>query len=152
MKSLVPMVVATLLSLPAAAATPNVEFKNPEGLRKPNNYSHVVVVNRGKLVIIAGQVGTNEKDELPASFAEQVKQAFANLKIALSAAGATPGNVVKLNYYVVGLDAEKLQALRAARDAFIDLQHPPASTLVGVETLFRKDLLIEIEAQAVRQA
>jgi enamine deaminase RidA (YjgF/YER057c/UK114 family) len=149
MKLTVFLAITSLLSLSAAAATPSVEYKAPDGLRKPNNYSHVVVVNQGRLVIVAGQVGTNEKDERPASFADEVKQAFANLKIALAAAGAAPAQVVKLNYYVVGLDADKLKAVREARDAFIDLQHPPASTLVGVAMLFRSDLHIEIEAQAV---
>jgi 2-iminobutanoate/2-iminopropanoate deaminase len=42
-----------------------------------------------------------------------------------------------------------LLALRDARDSFIDPQHPPASTLVGVQALFRDDLQIEIDAEAV---
>jgi enamine deaminase RidA (YjgF/YER057c/UK114 family) len=85
------------------------------------------------------------KEDFPA----QAKQAFANLKTALAAAGATPKNIVKLNYYVVGLNHDKLLALRAIRDTFIDVNHPPASTLAGVQALFRDDAQIEIEAEAV---
>jgi 2-iminobutanoate/2-iminopropanoate deaminase len=132
-----------------AADSTSVDFKNPRSLSKPNGYSHVVVVNRGKLVIIAGQVGLNSAGAMPADFASQVKQTFANLGIALAAAGAKPSDLVKLNYYVVGLDREKLQMIRAARDAFVNTQQPPASTLAGVHMLFRDDALIEIEAQAV---
>jgi enamine deaminase RidA (YjgF/YER057c/UK114 family) len=145
------MILASLFTLTAWAGPANVEFESPQGLSKPNGYSHVVVVNQGKLVIIAGQVGLNSKGEMQADFAAQVQQAFANLRIALAAAGAQPSDLVKLNYYVVGLDREKLQAIRSARDAFINLKQPPASTLVGVQMLFRDDALVEIEAQAVVQ-
>jgi len=81
-----------------------------------------------------------------------VAQAFASLRIALASAGAAPKDVVKLNYYVVGLDREKLLALRVERDKFLDVQHLPASTLAGVQTLFREDALVEIEAEAVLPA
>jgi 2-iminobutanoate/2-iminopropanoate deaminase len=56
---------------------------------------------------------------------------------------------VKMNYYVVGLDNQKLLALREVRDRFIGQQHPPTSTLAGVAALFRADALIEIECVAV---
>ncbi len=127
------------------------EFKNPPELSKPNGYSHVVVVKQGKLVFVSGEVGMNDKGEIVSKddFSAQAKQAFANLKIALNAAGASPKNLVKLNYFVVGLNHDKLLALRAVRDGFIDSSHPPASTLVGVQALFRDDALIEIEAEAV---
>ena len=35
-------------------------------------------------------------------------QAFRNVETALAAAGLTPADVVKLNYYVVDLDPEKV--------------------------------------------
>jgi 2-iminobutanoate/2-iminopropanoate deaminase len=124
-------------------------FKNPPEISKPNGYTHVVVVNRGKLAFISGQVGLNSKGEIFSDFAAQAKQAFANLKTALAAAGATPTAIVKLNYYVVGLDHDKLAALRIARDSVLDTQHPPASTLAGVQSLFRDDVQIEIDAEAV---
>lgn len=129
----------------------SVDFKNPPELSKPNGYSHVAIVNQGKLVLVSGQVSMNANGEIvgKADFATQAKQAFANLKAALNAAGAAPKNLVKLNYYVVGLNHEKLLALRAARDAVIDQSHPPASTLVGVQALFHEDAQIEIEGEAV---
>ena len=82
-------------------------------------------------------------------FAAQAKQAFMNLKVALASVGAKPTDIVKINYLVVGLNHEKLVALREARDSIIDMVHPPASTLAGVEALFRDDAQIEIEAEAV---
>ncbi len=66
-----------------------------------------------------------------------------------AAAGATPENLVKLNYFVVGLNHDRLLALREVRAQFISKEHPPTSTLVGVQSLFRDDCLIEIEGVAV---
>ena len=141
--------VACALIFAAIAPAQNVQFKNPPELSKPNGYTHVVVVNHGKLVFISGQVGLNSKGEISNEFAAQAKQAFANLKVALASAGARPADLVKLNYYVVGLDHDKLLAVRDARDSIIDKEHPPASTLAGVQALFRPDVQIEIEAEAV---
>jgi 2-iminobutanoate/2-iminopropanoate deaminase len=39
--------------------------------------------------------------------------------------------------------------LREARDRIIDKEHPPVSTLVGVQALFREDVEVEVEAEAV---
>ncbi len=86
---------------------------------------------------------------LPTSPRRRRRQAFANLKSALAAARAKPADLVKLNYYVVGINHDKLSALREARDTLLDKQHPPASTLAGVESLFRPDVQVEIDAEAV---
>jgi 2-iminobutanoate/2-iminopropanoate deaminase len=137
------------LSLPVSAVSQQVQFKNPAELSKPNGYTHVVVVNRGKLIFISGQVGMDKDGKISGDFGEQARQAFANVQAALSAAGAKTSDLVKLNYYVVGLNHEKLLALREARDRIIDKEHPPASTLAGVQALFRNDVQLEVEAEAV---
>lgn len=135
----------------AGAGKPIVEFKNAPELTAPAGYSHAVVVSGGKMVFLAGQVGLNKQGEMVGKddFRAQTTQLFANMKAALAAAGASPKDVVKLNYYVVGLNHEKLLALRAVRDEFLEKAHPPVSTLVGVQALFREDAMIEVEAVAV---
>jgi enamine deaminase RidA (YjgF/YER057c/UK114 family) len=80
-------------------------------------------------------------------FNAQVKQVFANLKACLDEAGASFNDVVKLNFYLV--DAENLQIVRDIRDAYVNREHPPASTLVIVKQLVRPDLLVEVDAIAV---
>jgi 2-iminobutanoate/2-iminopropanoate deaminase len=85
------------------------------------------------------------KDDLKA----QATQAFENLKTALAAAGATFNDVVKLNWYVKGYKPEMLPALREARAGFVNKEHPPASTLIGVVALAQDDYQIEIEAIAI---
>lgn len=148
MKGLVTLGFVLFGLLPALRAQ-NVEFKNPPELSKPNGYSHVAIVNHGKLVFVAGQVGTDKDGKVSGDFAAEAKQAFANLKAALAAAGAKPADLVKINYFVVGLNHDKLVALREARDSIIDKEHPPVSTLAGVQALFREDVQVEIEAEAV---
>lgn len=142
------MLCCALLGVLPVLRAQNVKFKNPPELSKPNGYSHVVIVNRGRLILVAGQVGMDKDGKIAGDFAAQARQAFANLKVALAAAGAKPADLVKVNYFVVGLDHEKLLALREARDSVIDKEHPPASTLAGVQALFREDVQIEIDAEA----
>lgn len=132
------------VALPAAA-----DHLNPPGLAAPAGYSHVVVAPAGRTVYVAGQMATDASGRLVggADFGAQAEQVFANLKTALDAAGATFGQVVRLDMYVT--DIGQLKALRAARDKYIDAKHAPASTLVEVRRLVRPDALLEIGAVAV---
>ncbi len=56
---------------------------------------------------------------------------------------------MKLNYYVVELNQEKLATLREVRGQFIDKTLPPTSTLAGVQAPGPDGAQIEIEAVAV---
>ncbi len=145
-----------LLLLPAMASAQSARSRGARYVKAPTlasppGYSHAVVVEHGKLVYLAGQVALNAEGELVGArdFRAQVTQAFENLRTVLAAVGATPAQIVKLNYYVVGLTGDKLAVLREVRDGFIDKSHPPASTLVGVQALFRDGFLVEIEGIAV---
>lgn len=123
---------------------------NPEGLPSPPTYTHVVVATGTKTVFIAGQEPEDARGNLVGSgdLEAQSRQVFANLGCALSAAGASPGQVAKITIYVVRYRPEYLPAIERARvELFGD--HKPADTLVGVETLARPEYLIEVEAIAV---
>lgn len=148
MKTLTILCFAALALVPIARSQ-NAEFRNPPELPKPNGYTQVVTITHGKLVFLSGQVGLDKDGKVAGDFASQAHQAFANIRAALAAVGAKPADLVKINYYVVGLNHDKLTALREARDKVIDKDHPPASTLAGVQALFREDVQLEIEAEAV---
>jgi len=124
---------------------PQVRFMN----RAAAGYSHVVEVRGGRTLYIAGQVAADKDGKLVGAgdFRAQVKQVFENLKMRLEEAGATFKDVVKLNYYLV--DASDMQALRDIRNGYINVDNPPASTLVVVRRLAREEYLLEIEAVAV---
>jgi enamine deaminase RidA (YjgF/YER057c/UK114 family) len=84
-------------------------------------------------------------------FRAQVIQVFENLKTALTAAGATFNDVVKMNTYVVNYQPADVAVIREVRKNYLSPTHPPASTLVGVQALVNPDYRIEIEAVAVIQ-
>jgi enamine deaminase RidA (YjgF/YER057c/UK114 family) len=52
-----------------------------------------------------------------------------------------------LGYFIK--DLERIDEVRLVRDKFINQEHPPASTLVEIKSLFRPEFLIEIEATAI---
>ena len=130
-------------------AEPNrVDFLNPPTMHPPVGYSHVARVLGGGLVFISGQVAIDESGTVvgPGDYSRQAEQTFKNLGLALEAAGTTFRSVVKLSIFVT--DIRGLPEIRAVRNRYIDVTHPPASTAVQVSRLFRPELLLEIEAVA----
>jgi reactive intermediate/imine deaminase len=125
-------------------------FLSPDTLPVPFGYSHVVDAPAGRIVFVSGQIPLDATGNLvgEGDFAAQVRQVFENLSAALVAAGAAWSDVVKLNYFV--RDIGEVAALRAIRDEYVNTEQPPASTLVEVNRLFRDDVLVEIEAVAVK--
>ena len=125
-----------------------IERMNPQGLSTPTGYSHVVSTRGGRTVYIAGQVALDAQGRMVGAgdLAAQTRQVFANLDVALKAAGATFANVVKTNYYM--RDASQVAVVREIRSKFFT-KELPASTLVEVPRLANPDFLIEIEVIAV---
>jgi reactive intermediate/imine deaminase len=125
-------------------------FLTPATLSPPFGYSHVVEAPAGSIVYISGQVPLDAEGRLvgEGDFAEQTRQVFENLTHALEAAEATWSDVVKLDYFL--RDVGQIGAVRAIRDEYVDTANPPASTLVEVSSLFSPDVLVEIQAIAVK--
>ena len=122
----------------------------PEALPTARGYSHVVRTTGSATVYVAGQVSA-DRDGNPVAVGDlegQTRQALANLREALAAAGATPAEVAKTTTYIVGYTPEMRAALLAGRGDFFG-DEPPAGTLVGVQALARLEFLVEIEAIAV---
>ena len=126
-------------------------FLVPETLPRPAGYSHVVDAPASRVIYVSGQVPLGAEGRLvgEGDFAVQTRQVFENLTRALQAADASWSDVVKLQYFL--RDVREIASVRAIRDEYVDTEHPPASTLVEVSGLFRDDVLIEIEAVAIRQ-
>ena len=80
---------------------------------------------------------------------KQIGQALENLSTVLGAAGFTLGDVVRLNYYTTDV-AGFLAASGTAMSSLVDARCQPSSTLLGVASLAFPELLVEIEATAVR--
>ena len=121
-----------------------VQFINPPTLAR-GQHSHVAVVEGGRTIYLSGQVGADLKwQAVGNSFADQVRQVFENLRACLAAADASFSDIVKMNIYVVDLDA----TFREIRNELFE-KHRPASTLVDTRALVDPAFQIEIEAIAV---
>jgi enamine deaminase RidA (YjgF/YER057c/UK114 family) len=117
----------------------------------PKGYSHVAIVDLGncEMIVMSGQVPLDSKGNLVGkdNLAKQADQVFFNIQNIMAELGGTMDNVIKIGIYMV--DVSQIQTLRAIRDKYINLEKPPASTLVEVRKLFRDDVLLEIEATAI---
>lgn len=127
------------------------QLSNPEGLYDPgdNAYSHVAEVRAGsRLLFIAGQGGEDRHGQLSPLFAEQARQALANLELALGSKGANLAQVFKLTLLIVDHSQTRLREWVAEADKAWGPQLKPTCTLIPVARLALDDMLVEIEAVA----
>jgi enamine deaminase RidA (YjgF/YER057c/UK114 family) len=109
-------------------------------------YSNIAIAD-GRLAFVSGQISEDEHGNFVGvgDFAAQVALVFQNLQSMLTHLGVSQSDVVKINYYVVGITPERLSIVRAARSAMFNPDPKPASTLIGVAGLFTPDALLEVE-------
>ena len=132
----------------------NVERINPSGLARPSGFSHAVAADGGRIVFLAGQIGTDgDGNVADGGVVPQFEQALANLLTALAAAGGQPADLVSLTIYLT--DVADYQAhgkqvgavwRRLAGTGY------PAMAGVGVTRLWRPGALVEIQGIAVVRA
>lgn len=125
-------------------------FLNPAAIHQPRSWTHVVKATAGTTIYVSGQLGITPDGQVLDGLEAQAPQAYANLEAALAAAGARPSDVVKETIYVVKWDHDmrKLESLQRARQVMFGDRYP-ASTLVGVQSLGRREYCVEVEAIAV---
>jgi 2-iminobutanoate/2-iminopropanoate deaminase len=119
----------------------------PDGVPVLGIYTPAFKVSNGELIITAGivSVDTEGKTVGVDDAGAQARQAIANLKAVLAAAGASLDDVIHLRVFSTDMnnrDAINKVRLEAFRDPL------PASTHVEVSRLVRNDWLLEIEATA----
>lgn len=90
---------------------------NPSDLPLKPTFSYVQstpISSTASLITIAGQIGVDPQTNIaPPTFAEQVQVALQNLGKCLAAAGATTADIVKVQHYVVNLDAKETSRAEA---------------------------------------
>jgi 2-iminobutanoate/2-iminopropanoate deaminase len=79
----------------------------------------------------------------------QIDLALDNIETVLAKAGFALADVVRLNYYTTSMD-KFFEAYDAATDRLTNAKCQPASTLLGVACLARPELMVEIEATAMK--
>ena len=129
------------------------QYLNPETLFVPegNTYTQIVTSTGGTTIHIAGQVAFDTEGNVigVGDFKTQAEKTLDNLRLALEAAGAKVKDLVRMRYYVVDYDPACLEHLLPAINDFFGDVRAPASTLVGVTSLYVDGLMIEIDATAV---
>lgn len=122
---------------------------NPPGLYDPapNGYSHIGIVPAGtRLAFIAGQGGETADGQLSSDFRQQVRQAMANLLIAIEAAGGQSSQVAKLTVLIVDHSEQRLGILGDELARAFGTQMKPTCTLIPVPRLALDGMLFEIDA------
>jgi enamine deaminase RidA (YjgF/YER057c/UK114 family) len=142
------LAVCALVIVSATAAQPRKnmkkQFLNLDG-QKPPGYTHVVTSPPGKMIFISGRGGAAKDGTMPADFATQATNTFEDLKRCLALAGATFKDVVKINYFVK--DLSNTAELRRIRAQYLNMEAPPAATLV--QAGLGDGMLLEVEAVAM---
>jgi enamine deaminase RidA (YjgF/YER057c/UK114 family) len=126
------------------------ETIQPKHWAAPKGYANGVVAT-GRQLFIAGQVGWNAKAEFESDdFVAQVEQALRNVVDVLAAAGGSPADLVRLNWYVTD-KAEYQARQREIGEVYRRVigRNFPAMTLLVVAGLLEPRAKVEIEATAV---
>ena len=124
---------------------------NPPGSPTPRNYHHVVSVEGGRTVYLAGQIAFDENRNIVGGndIIAQTHQALTNLKRNVEAAGASMSDMVKITTFVVDYDQRQLPGIIDVIGEYFPAEHQPTNTLIGIDCLAVEGLLIEIEGIAV---
>jgi enamine deaminase RidA (YjgF/YER057c/UK114 family) len=124
---------------------------NPWQWQDQFGFSQAIHVSNAKRVVYcAGQTSVDASGTPmhKGNFAAQMSLALDNLETVLGQSGLGLSHVVRLNYYTTDI-AGFMQAGPSFGPRLHAARCTPASTLLGVASLFHPDLMIEIEATAV---
>ena len=112
----------------------------------PGYWSNCFVID--KLVVVAGMVGRNSKNELvgPGDPLAQSIAAFERIKLFVEAAGGKMSDIIKMTAYLT--DIRHRMPFVEARQKFFTGDFPPCVVLGG--TVFAQpEYLVEIDAWAI---
>ncbi|WAT87835.1 RidA family protein [Delftia acidovorans] len=120
----------------------------------PRGYANGILTEMtvgSRLVFVGGQIGWNGQQQFESDdFAEQVRQALANIVAILAEGGAKPEHIVRMTWYVTDKQ-EYVAAYPAIGKHYRELigRHFPAMTAVEVADLVEDRAKVEIEVTAV---
>ena len=113
-------------------------------LPTPGQFSHVV--KKGNMVFISGQTANPEAEDGNLDPMAQAERVFGYIRSAVEAAGGDMSDIVKLTIYLT--DLSQFPSILEWRPRFFD-QPYPAATCVVVDSMVRRELIMEIEAIAI---
>ena len=124
---------------------------NPPELAKPRGFSHGIIIEGGRLLMLAGQDAGDRKGVIraPGNIVAQYEQVLKNIKAVVEAAGGNLQDIVKLNIYVTDSETylKQLRLLGEIHRTYFG-DYYPAMALFEVKGLFNPDAMIEMEGIA----
>jgi enamine deaminase RidA (YjgF/YER057c/UK114 family) len=127
-----------------------MEILQPANWPRPKGYANGVAA-KGRMVYVSGMVGWDAQGVFRSDdFADQARQALANVVAVLAEAGASPEHIVRMTWYVTD-KREYVAAYPRIGVAYRELigRHFPAMTAVEVRALIEDAAKVEIEVTAV---
>lgn len=108
-------------------------------------FSQAVIFNH--VIYGSGQVGWEVGHKLPenSDFNHQLAQTIINIERLLQSQKCSWSDVLHLRFYVVDLNEDKRKSIGNFLNQTFPNGYAPANTMLGISTLAREDLLIEIE-------
>jgi len=118
----------------------------PSEYKVPKRYYRGVVV--GDLVLLSGVGGIDpETDTVLPTLQQQVEMVYQRIVRGLKAAGTSPEYVIRRTTYLV----DPIKNINTVNDMERKyLNHPKASSTVGVTELARPGMMVEIDIMAIK--
>lgn len=120
------------------------EVVDVPGLPPPGQFTHVA--KKGKFVYISGQTAVPEADQGNLDAGAQAERVFGYLKQAIEAAGGDMSDIIKITIFLT--DLSQFPSILEWRPKYFD-QPYPAATCIVVDSMVRRDMIMEIEATAI---
>ncbi len=123
--------------------------KQTEGHAPPRgHYSHGVIVESSRTLYVAGQVPVDKDGNIvsPGNAEAQTRQVMENIKRVIEEAGGKMEDVAKTTVYVTNL--EDRGPIGEMRKEYFQKGFP-CSALVGIDSLARPEMMVEVQAVAV---
>jgi enamine deaminase RidA (YjgF/YER057c/UK114 family) len=113
-------------------------------LPAPGQFTHVA--KKGNMVFISGQTATPEAGEDNLDPMAQAERIFGYIKSAVEAAGGDMSDIIKITIFLT--DLSQFPSILEWRPKFFD-QPYPAATCIVVDSMVKRELIMEIEAIAI---
>ncbi|MBC7733860.1 MAG: RidA family protein [Bacteriovorax sp.] len=129
----------------------NKQILQPADWAAPRGYANGVAAT-GRQVFVAGQIGWNAQCEFDSDdFVAQVRQALLNIKAVLAEAGAAPGHIVRMTWYLLDKHeyVSRGREIGAVYREVLGREFGIAMTAVQVAGLIEDRAKVEIEVTAV---
>jgi enamine deaminase RidA (YjgF/YER057c/UK114 family) len=127
-----------------------MKILNPDSIVKPaSSYAQAVVhAGSAERMVISGQLGMRPDGTLEDGLEAQMERAWSNVFGLLEAGGFERTDLVRATIYVTV--PGQVACYRAVRDQMLE-GHRCANTYLEISALASPELLVEIEAEAVRE-